>query len=173
MHVLMQTTMGDIVVELNGDKAPISAANFADYVESGHYDGTIFHRVIDGFMVQGGGFTPEMEQKSTKSPIKNEWQNGLKNARGTLAMARLGGRPDSATCQFFINVADNSFLDRPQPDGAAYAVFGKVVNGMDVVDKIRVVSTGNRAGHGDVPKTPIVVQKARKLSADETKAMGI
>lgn len=173
MHVLMQTTLGDFVLELDAEKAPVSTANMASYVESGHYNGTIFHRVIDGFMVQGGGFTAEMQQKPVRESIANEWKNGLKNTRGAVAMARIGGRPDSATCQFFINVVDNSFLDRPQPDGAAYAVVGRVVKGMDVVDKIRVVPTGTRAGMGDVPKTPVVIESARKLSPDEAKTLGV
>jgi len=124
MHVLMQTTKGDIVLALDQDKAPISVANFLQYVDDGHYDGTIFHRVIAHFMIQGGGFTADMRQKSTRAPIKNEWKNGLKNTRGTVSMARTR-IADSATCQFFINVVDNGFLDQPN-DGAAYAVFGTV-----------------------------------------------
>ncbi len=161
MPILMTTSMGPIEIELDHDKAPISAKNFEDYVKSGHYDGTIFHRVISNFMIQGGGFTPDMSQKKTGANIKNEWRNGLKNSRGTLAMARLGGRPDSATSQFFINVVDNPFLDQPQDDGAAYAVFGRVTSGMDVVDKIRAVKTGHKGGHGDVPQTPVVIESVK------------
>lgn len=157
----MHTSAGTLRIELDDERAPLSAANFADYVRKGHYDGTIFHRVIDGFMIQGGGFTPDMTQKPTRPGIANEWKNGLKNTRGTIAMARLGGKADSATCQFFINVADNGFLDRPQPDGAAYAVFGKVTRGMEVVDQIKSVATGTRAGMGDVPATPIVIESVR------------
>jgi cyclophilin family peptidyl-prolyl cis-trans isomerase len=160
--VTLETSHGTITLDIDEQHAPISAANFLAYVDSGHYDGTIFHRVIDGFMIQGGGFTPDMKQKKTNPTIKNEWRNGLKNVRGALAMARLGGNPDSASAQFFINVKDNDFLDRPQPDGAAYAVFGKVTAGMDVVDKIKAVPTATRAGHGDVPITPVVVTKASR-----------
>ena len=158
MNFIIKTSKGDIHLELDAQKAPISAANFAQYVQSGHYNGTIFHRVIPGFMIQGGGFTPDMRQKPTGENIKNEWKNGLKNARGTIAMARLGGNPDSATCQFFINVKDNSFLDRAQADGAAYAVFGRVTEGLDVVDAIVSVPTGNHGMHGDVPRTPVVIE---------------
>ncbi|QOJ00531.1 MAG: peptidylprolyl isomerase [Phycisphaeraceae bacterium] len=165
MKVHLTTTLGEITLELDADKAPISTKNFLDYVDSGHYAGTIFHRVIDGFMIQGGGFTPDMTQKPTRPTIKNEWQNGLKNLKGTIAMARIGGRPDSASSQFFINVADNAFLDRPQSDGAAYAVFGKVVAGMEVVDQIRKAPTGSKAGHQDVPKTTIEITAARRLDA--------
>ncbi|NUQ68071.1 MAG: peptidylprolyl isomerase [Phycisphaerales bacterium] len=161
MNIEMKTSVGTIALTLDPQKAPVSAANFAQYAKDGHYDGTIFHRVIDGFMIQGGGFTPDMTQKPTRPGIANEWKNGLKNTRGTIAMARLGGKADSATCQFFINVADNGFLDRPQPDGAAYAVFGKVTRGMEVVDQIKSVATGTRAGMGDVPATPIVIESVR------------
>ncbi|GAB4386329.1 MAG: peptidylprolyl isomerase A [Phycisphaerales bacterium] len=161
--VRLTTSMGDIVLELDDDKAPISTENFLQYVNSGSYDGTIFHRVIDGFMIQGGGFTPDMQQKPTNAPIKNEWQNGLSNRRYTIAMARLGGRADSATSQFFINVADNTFLDQPR-DGAGYAVFGHVVEGTDVVDKIAKVSTTDRAGHQNVPVEPVLIEKAEQIS---------
>ena len=161
MHVLMQTTKGDIVLKLDQVKAPLSVANFLQYVDDGHYDGTIFHRVIAHFMIQGGGFTSDMKQKATRAPIKNEWKNGLKNVRGSVSMARTSV-PDSATCQFFINVVDNDFLDQSR-DGAAYAVFGKVVSGMDTVDAIRSVPTGR----GDVPNETIAITKARRLSADE------
>jgi cyclophilin family peptidyl-prolyl cis-trans isomerase len=162
-RVKLETTLGDIVIELDAEKAPISTANFLSYVDSGFYAGTIFHRVIDGFMIQGGGFTPDMKQKKTQPTIKNEWRNGLKNVRGAVAMARLGGDADSASSQFFINVVDNSFLDRPQPDGAAYAAFGMVVEGLDVVDKVRVVKTGTKAGHQDVPKEPVSILKATRV----------
>lgn len=158
-YVRFMTSMGPILIELDERNAPISAANFAEYAKSGFYDGTCFHRVIPGFVVQGGGFTTDMVQKQTRSPIKNEWKNGLKNARGTLSMARLGGRADSATSQFFINLVDNAMLDKDR-DGAAYAVFGRVVDGMDVVDAMAKVQTGNSKGHRDVPKQAIVLEKA-------------
>ncbi len=160
--VKLSTSKGDITIELDPQEAPISSENFLSYVESGFYDGTIFHRVIDGFMVQGGGFTPDMKQKKANKTIKNEWKNNLENKRGAIAMARLGGDPDSASSQFFINVNDNAFLDQPQPDGAAYAVFGRVIEGMDVVDAIKGVQTANKAGHGDVPVEPIVINKAER-----------
>ncbi len=163
MRFKLTTSKGNITLELDAETAPESTKNFARYVADGHYDGTIFHRVIDGFMIQGGGFTPDMKQASTRDGIPNEWQNGLKNKRGTLAMARLGGDPSSATAQFFINLADNGFLDQAQPDGAAYAVFGKVAEGMDVVDAIRGVATGNKGGHGDVPLEAVVIEKAELL----------
>ena len=163
MPIQMTTSLGTIEIELDHVKAPISAKNFEDYARAGHYDGTIFHRVISNFMIQGGGFTPDMAQKKVGANIKNEWKNGLKNVRGALAMARLGGRPDSATSQFFINVVDNPFLDRAQDDGAAYAVFGRVTSGMDVVDKIRAVPTGNTGGHGDVPRTPVVIESVKVM----------
>ncbi len=158
--VLLATSLGDITVQLEPDKAPKTVANFLDYVKAGHYDGTIFHRVIDGFMIQGGGFTPEMAQKPTRPPIPLESKNGLKNERGTIAMARTAV-PDSATSQFFINVVDNPRLDYPNPDGNGYAVFGKVVAGMDVVDKIRKVDTASRGGHQNVPVTPVVIRSAK------------
>jgi peptidyl-prolyl cis-trans isomerase A (cyclophilin A) len=163
MPILMTTSLGPIEIELDHAKAPISAKNFEEYAKAGHYDGTIFHRVISNFMIQGGGFTPDMNQKKTSAGIANEWRNGLKNTRGTLAMARLGGRPDSATSQFFVNVVDNPFLDQPQDDGAAYAVFGKVTKGMDIVDKIRAVPTGRSGMHSDVPKTPVVIESVKVL----------
>ncbi len=156
--------MGDIRIELDEEKAPISTQNFLSYVDSGHYDGTIFHRVISNFMIQGGGFTPDMKQKKTQPTIKNEWRNGLKNKYGAIAMARLGGDADSASSQFFINVKDNDFLDRPQPDGAAYAVFGKVVSGLDVVEKIKAVRTGNKAGHQDVPVETVVMTSVKRAT---------
>lgn len=161
MNVEMKTSKGTIALRLDEEKAPISTANFASYAKAGHYNGTIFHRVIDGFMIQGGGFTPDLKQKKTGASIKNEWRNGLKNKRGTIAMARVGGNPDSATCQFFVNVKDNEFLDRAQPDGAAYAVFGEVTGGMDVVDAIKSVKTGSRAGMGDVPVEPVVIEEVK------------
>jgi peptidyl-prolyl cis-trans isomerase A (cyclophilin A) len=159
--VKLATSQGDIVVELDREKAPKTVDNFLQYVKAGHYDGTIFHRVIDNFMIQGGGFTTDMQQKSTRATIKNEWRNGLKNKRGVIAMARLGGNPDSASSQFFINVKDNAFLDQANArDGNGYAVFGKVVSGMDVVDKIKAVPTGDKGGHQNVPTTPVIIKKA-------------
>ncbi|MGD9611534.1 MAG: peptidylprolyl isomerase [Kiritimatiellia bacterium] len=150
--VLIKTTLGDIKVKLAADKAPLTVANFLAYVDAKHYDGTIFHRVIDGFMIQGGGFDANMRQKPTQAPIKNEAANGLRNVRGTLAMARTMV-VDSATSQFFINVKDNGFLDfrSPDPQGFGYCVFGEVVEGLDVVDKIKGVRTGVKAGMSDVP----------------------
>lgn len=161
----MTTSKGDITIKLDEEKAPKTTANFAEYAEEGHFDGTIFHRVIEGFMIQGGGFTPDMKEKPTREGIPNEWRNGLKNKRGTISMARLGGRPDSASGQFFINVKDNHFLDQPQPDGAGYAVFGEVTDGMDVVDKIKNVKTGMKGGHQDVPVEPVVIEKVERLDA--------
>ena len=152
---------GDIVLELDDAKAPKSVANFLDYVRKGHYDRTVFHRVIDGFMIQGGGFEPGMTQKPTGAPIENEANNGLKNDNYTVAMARTSA-PHSATAQFFINVKNNDFLNftAPTAQGWGYAVFGKVVECKDVVDKIRKVATGSRGGHGDVPKEDVVIEKA-------------
>ncbi len=159
--IKLTTSLGAITLELDADKAPKTVANFLDYVKAGHYDGTIFHRVIDGFMIQGGGFLPGMRQKPTQAPIENEAANGLKNLRGTIAMARTSD-PHSATAQFFINVADNDFLDfrAPSGNGWGYCVFGRVVEGMDVVDKIRSVRTGSRGFHQDVPLEDIVIEKA-------------
>lgn len=168
-HVRLTTSLGDIVLELDEARAPLSVRNFLDYVAAGHYDGTIFHRVIPGFMIQGGGFTPDLSQKKTSPPIKNEWKNGLKNKRGSIAMARTS-IADSATSQFFINVKDNSFLDEPR-DGAAYAVFGKVVKGMETCDQIEAAPTTSRKGMGDVPQTPIVIQKAAQLTPEEAAAL--
>lgn len=152
---------GVITLELDDQKAPKTVANFVSYVKKGHYDGTIFHRVIDGFMIQGGGFAPGMNQKPTDAPVENEANNGLRNDRYTVAMARTSA-PHSASAQFFINVADNDFLNHksPTPQGWGYAVFGKVVSGQDVVDAIKGVATGNRGGHGDVPKEDVVIEKA-------------
>ena len=160
-RVRLATSLGDIVLELDAKAAPRSVDNFLGYVRDKHYDGTVFHRVIDGFMIQGGGFTPEMQQKPTRGPIPNEAANGLKNVPLTVAMARTSD-PDSATAQFFINVADNRFLNhtQPTPNGWGYAVFGKVVGGADVVDKIRKVATGNRGMHQNVPTTPVTILKA-------------
>lgn len=157
--VLIQTSLGDITVELDEAKAPISSKNFLEYVESKHFDGTIFHRVIKGFMIQGGGFDQNMKQKPTKPPIKNEAGNGLKNLKGTIAMARTNV-VDSATAQFFINAVDNAFLDHKNesPTGFGYAVFGKVVKGIDVVEKIEKVATTSRAGMQDVPVEPVVIK---------------
>ncbi len=156
--VKLTTNMGDIVLELDAAKAPKTVENFLAYVKAGHYDGTIFHRVMDNFMIQGGGFDASMQQKPTRNPIVLESRNGLKNNRGTVAMARTGV-PDSATAQFFINLKDNDFLNaNPSPEPNGYAVFGKVVSGMDVVDKIRVVATGNKAGHQNVPVEPVTIK---------------
>ena len=156
----METSMGTITLELDDAKAPETVANFVQYAKDGHYDGTIFHRVIDGFMIQGGGFTKDMNQKETRKPIRNEAMNGLKNLRGTIAMARTMV-VDSATSQFFINLVDNAFLDfqNPTPQGFGYAVFGKVVDGMDVVDQIAKVKTGFSGPHQNVPEEAIVVKK--------------
>lgn len=159
--VKLHTNHGIITLELDADKAPKTVENFLQYVRDGFFDGTIFHRVIDGFMIQGGGFEPGMTQKPTRETIENEAANGLKNEAYTIAMARTPN-PNSATAQFFINVANNSFLNftAPTPQGYGYAVFGKVVEGMDVVDKIKKVKTGNRAGHQDVPLEDVVIEKA-------------
>ena len=158
--VRLDTSMGAIVIELDAAKAPKSVANFVEYVKAGHYDGTIFHRVIPDFMIQGGGFTPEMQQKPTRAPIPLEARNGLSNVRGSVAMARTSD-PNSATAQFFINIKDNAFLDAANArDGAGYAVFGKVVSGMDVVDKIWAVPTGNKGPFQNVPVTPVLIRKA-------------
>lgn len=159
--VKLTTNFGDITIELDAEKAPITVKNFLDYVEKGFYDGVIFHRVINGFMIQGGGFDSDMRQKSTDAPIKNEANNGLSNDKYTIAMARTA-IPDSATAQFFINVADNDFLNHtsPTPNGWGYCVFGKVVSGMDVVDKIKAVKTTSKAGHQDVPVEPVIIEKA-------------
>ena len=159
MNVVLTTNHGAITLELDVEKAPKSVENFVTYVKSGHYDGTIFHRVIDGFMIQGGGFDPDMKQKSTNDPIDNEAENGLKNDRYTVAMARTSD-PHSATAQFFINVGDNEFLNYPGSDGWGYAVFGKVSDGDDVVDAIRAVKTGRKNMFSDVPVETVVIEKA-------------
>ncbi len=159
--VKLTTSLGAVTIQLNTEKAPVSSENFLTYVKEGFYNGTIFHRVIPGFMAQGGGFDSKFQQKTTHAPIKNEADNGLKNKRGTLAMARTND-PQSATAQFFINYKDNSFLDftAPNPQGYGYAVFGEVVEGMDIVDQMAQQPTSNRGGHQDVPKTDIVIEKA-------------
>ena len=157
--VKLTTSMGEIVVQLDPAKAPKTVENFLNYVKDKYYDGTIFHRVMNGFMIQGGGFTADMQQKATKPPIPLEANNGLKNDTYTIAMARTGN-PNSATSQFFINVKNNDSLNAPSPDGYGYAVFGKVVSGNDVVDKIKAVATGNKGGHQNVPTTPVVIESA-------------
>ena len=159
--IKLHTNFGVIGLELNAEKAPETAKNFIEYVEAGHYDNTIFHRVIDGFMIQGGGFEPGMQQKPTRAPIKNEADNGLKNDQYTIAMARTGD-PHSASAQFFINVVDNDFLNFKSPNGNGwgYCVFGKVVEGTEVVDAIKGVKTGNAGFHQDVPKEDVVIQRA-------------
>lgn len=165
-QVLLKTNKGDITIALFQDKAPISVKNFIFYADEKFFDGTIFHRVIKGFMVQGGGMTADMHEKSAKPPIKNEAANGLKNKRGTLAMARTP-EIDSATCQFFINLVDNSFLDHQSndPEKFGYAVFGKVVAGMDVVDAIAGVPTGSKGGHQDVPREPVTILSVTRLES--------
>ena len=157
--VTLKTNFGDIIIELDAAAAPKTVANFEQYVTDGFFDGTIFHRVINNFMIQGGGFTPDMDQKETREPVENEANNGLKNAAGTIAMARTMA-PHSATAQFFINVSNNSFLDYPGQDGWGYCVFGKVTDGIDVVNKIKDVETGNAAGHSDVPVEPVIIESA-------------
>ena len=162
--IRLHTNYGDIMLELDHEKAPVTVQNFIDYVNSGHYDNTIFHRVIDEFMIQGGGFEPGMIQKKTRAPIANEAGNGLKNDKYTIAMARTSD-PHSATGQFFINVKDNDFLNYKSPtaQGYGYCVFGKVVEGMDVVDKIKKVKTGTRSGHQDVPVEDVILEKAEVI----------
>jgi peptidyl-prolyl cis-trans isomerase B (cyclophilin B) len=162
--VKLSTTLGDITIQLNTEKAPLSVKNFLTYVKEGFYDGTIFHRVIPDFMAQGGGMDINFKEKKNHSPIKNEADNGLKNKRGTLAMARTSS-PDSATSQFFINYKDSSFLDHtsPTPQGWGYAVFGEVIEGMDIVDAMAKQATGSRGGHQDVPKENIIINKAEVI----------
>jgi peptidyl-prolyl cis-trans isomerase A (cyclophilin A) len=160
--VQFQTSAGDFVIELNVERAPKTVENFLQYVNDKHYEGTIFHRVIDGFMVQGGGFTAAIAQKPTRAPIPLESSNGLRNERGTIAMAR-SGNPNSATSQFFINVVDNVGLNAPQPDGFGYTVFGKVSSGMETIDKIRTLPTGNKSGMQNVPLTPVTINAVRIL----------
>ena len=163
--VVLKTNHGDIKIDLDEENAPATVGNFLQYVRDGHYDNTLFHRVIDGFMVQGGGMEPGMKQKPTRGPIANEATNGLKNRKYTVAMARTGD-PHSATAQFFINVADNDFLDykAPSANGWGYCVFGKVVAGQDVVDRIRGVATGNTGMHQNVPKDDVIIEKAEEVT---------
>lgn len=162
MAVILTTNHGKITIELDAEKAPKTVENFLAYVNAGHYDGTIFHRVIDGFMIQGGGFEPGMKQKPTNEPVENEAKNGLKNDHYTIAMARTSA-PHSATAQFFINVNNNSFLDYPGQDGWGYCVFGKVTDGTDIVDKIRSVKTTRAGMHADVPVEDVVIEKAEAV----------
>lgn len=163
-QVKMETSMGTIVVDLKPDEAPQTVDNFLQYVRSGFYDGTVFHRVIDDFMIQGGGFNQDLQQKSTRDPVENEAKNGLKNDRGSVAMARTAD-PHSATAQFFINVADNPFLNYPGQDGWGYTVFGEVIEGMDIVDKISQLPTSPKGPFpSDVPQTPVVINKATVVS---------
>ena len=160
--IRFETSLGSFTVELFAQDAPVTTKNFLDYVDAGHFDGTVFHRVIPGFVIQGGGLAADMRQKPTRAPIRNEADNGLKNRRGTLSMARTN-EPHSATSQFFVNLVDNAFLD-PGRGGAGYAVFGCVTEGMDVIDRIATVKTGNKAGHQDVPLTPVEVTSAKRTS---------
>ncbi len=162
--IKLHTSHGEITIDLNNEKAPITTKNFIEYVNSGHFDNTIFHRVINNFMIQGGGFEPGMNQKETRATIENEAANGLKNDAYTIAMARTSD-VNSATAQFFINVADNGFLNytKPTAEGFGYCVFGKVVEGTDVVDKIKEVKTGNKGGHQDVPLEDVIIQKAEEI----------
>jgi peptidyl-prolyl cis-trans isomerase A (cyclophilin A) len=160
----VKTSQGTVTIELYQDKAPKTVENFLQYAKDGFFNGTIFHRVIPGFMIQGGGFTPDLKQKDTRAQIQNEAKNGLKNETGTLAMARTGD-PHSASAQFFINLKENSFLDYPGRDGWGYAVFGKVVQGFDVVQKIALVPTGNAGPHQNVPNTPVLIESVKLLPA--------
>ncbi|MFZ2507587.1 MAG: peptidylprolyl isomerase [Steroidobacteraceae bacterium] len=161
--IRFETSLGVFTVELDAEAAPVSSENFQRYVDDGHFDGTVFHRVIPGFMIQGGGFAPDMTQKPTRRPIENEAGNGLRNRRGSLAMARTN-EINSASSQFFVNLVDNNFLDH-RPGNFGYAVFGRVVDGMDVIDRIAAVKTGRRLGHDDVPLEPVVVTAARRVDA--------
>lgn len=162
-RVVVETNLGDIVIELYADKAPITVNNFLQYVDEKHYDNTLFHRVIPNFMIQGGGFVPGLKEKKTREPIKNEGKNGLKNERGSIAMARTAN-PDSATAQFFINVVNNRSLDPGGLDPHGYCVFGKVVSGMDVVDRIAQAPAGQQGGHGDVPMPDVVIRSMRRVT---------
>lgn len=166
VEVVMKTSKGDITLALNPDKAPKTVANFLRYVDEGFYDGTIFHRVISGFMIQGGGLTPDMQKKPVHDPVVNEAKNGLKNVRGSIAMARTRD-PDSATAQFFINHRDNPNLDYPSFDGWGYAVFGKVIDGMDVVDTIAEVKTTRKSGRGNVPVEPVIIESVSRKEASK------
>jgi cyclophilin family peptidyl-prolyl cis-trans isomerase len=161
--IRFETSLGTFTVEVDAKSAPVSSENFLRYVDDGHFDGTVFHRVIPGFMIQGGGFKADMSQKPVRKPIANEAANGLRNRRGSLAMARTND-VNSATAQFFINLVDNAFLDH-KPGNFGYAVFGRVVDGMDVVDKIAAVKTGRKQGHDDVPVEPVVVTAAKRVKA--------
>ena len=171
-NVTIKTNFGSLVLELNEKAAPITVKNFESYVSKGFFNDTIFHRVIDGFMIQGGGFDDSMKQKATEKPIKNEANNGLKNNKYTIAMARTS-IPDSATSQFFINVNNNNFLDFPGQDGAGYCVFGKVVEGQDVVDKIAKVSTGSTNGHQDVPNENIIIDNPKDFREEQENKKGM
>jgi peptidyl-prolyl cis-trans isomerase B (cyclophilin B) len=164
-QVILHTSHGDVTLELDAENAPATVTNFLQYVRDGHYDNTVFHRVIDDFMIQGGGFTPGMNQKPTRAPVANEAGNGLKNDRYTVAMARTSD-PHSATAQFFINVADNAFLNYkgPSPLGWGYCVFGRVVGGKDIVDRIKGVATGNSGGHQNVPREDVVISRAEEVA---------
>lgn len=174
VYVEMKTSEGDIYLQLNNEKAPISVENFVKYAKDEAYDGTIFHRVMDNFMIQGGGFEPDMSKRETRDPIKNEWNNGLKNEKYTIAMARTSD-PDSATNQFFINVNDNAFLDQasPRTGNAGYAVFGKVVKGRDVVDKIKGVKTTTKGMYQNVPVEPVLIEKVSVLDAARVEELGL
>ena len=165
MSIVFETSVGNFEVELFDKEAPISAKNFQDYVDDGFFDGVIFHRVIPGFMIQGGGFEPGMKQKKVKAPIKNEAANGLKNKRGTLSMARTND-VNSATSQFFVNVADNDFLDN-KPGSFGYAVFGRIASGMEVIDAIAAVKTGSQGMHQDVPKEAVTIETVKRIEATE------
>jgi peptidyl-prolyl cis-trans isomerase A (cyclophilin A) len=167
-QVELKTSLGTIILELDAEKAPKTTENFLQYVKDGFYNGTIFHRVIDSFMIQGGGFEPGMKEKSPRAPIQNEAKNGLKNVTGSIAMARTQD-PHSASAQFFINLKDNVFLDYPSRDGWGYAVFGKVVQGMDVVQKMAKVATGDAGFHQNVPKTPIVIESVKLIQKEAAK----
>ncbi len=171
-HVTLQTNMGTIVLELDAQQTPISTENFVQYVKDGFYDGTIFHRVMNNFMIQGGGFDTSGVKKETRAPIKNEFRAAINNDRGTIAMARLGNQPDSGTSQFFINLADNGFLDQPR-DGAGYAVFGHLVKGEDVLDAIGNATTSPQGMHGDVPVDPITIETVSKLSEEKALELGL
>jgi len=166
VYISMETSMGTMYLALNETKAPISTKNFLTYLDDGYYNDTIFHRVMKDFMIQGGGFTADLKKKTTSDEIKNEWTNGLKNTRGTIAMARLGRQPDSATSQFFINLADNGFLDQPR-DGAGYAVFGHLVKGLDVLDAIGAVHTTPQGMHGDVPTDTILIKAMTRVTDEQ------